>query len=126
MPTARRAPTIKGMKLLAALAVASLLAAGCGEVSPQRVPDVTGDRLDVAEDRLDDRGLHYETIGGGVFGVVVRSHWVVCDQEPAPGKLDTRIELLIPKTAHGKKITGSVTVTFNGVKTTKVFSARVP
>ena len=100
MPTAWRAPTIKGMKLLAALAVASLLAAGCGEVSPHRVPDVTGDRLDVAEDRLDDRGLRYETVGGGAFGVVVRSHWVVCEQEPDPGKLDTRVELYIERDCY--------------------------
>ena len=85
------------VKALAALAAAALLAAGCGHVSPRRVPDVTGERLDLAEDRLDDLGLRYETIGGGVFGIVVRSHWVVCDQEPAPGRVDTRVELYVER-----------------------------
>jgi hypothetical protein len=84
--------------LAAALAAASVLVAGCGgKVAPRRVPDVTGDRLDIAEDRLDDLGLRYDAIGGGVLGIVVRSHWVVCSQEPASGRRDTRVELYVER-----------------------------
>jgi hypothetical protein len=90
---------VKVAAFAAALAAASLLAAGCGggKVAPQRVPDVTGERLDIAEDRLDDLGLRYDAIGGGVLGIVVRSHWVVCSQEPAPGRRDTRVELYVER-----------------------------
>ena len=60
--------------------------AGCGGTAkPKPVPDVRGQRLDLAEDRLDVRGLDYEEIGGGNLGIVIRSHWWVCDQAPAPG-----------------------------------------
>jgi hypothetical protein len=33
---------------------------------------------------------------------------------------------IIPATAHGKTISGSITVTYKGVKTAKAFSARIP
>jgi hypothetical protein len=33
---------------------------------------------------------------------------------------------MIPATAHGKTISGSITVTYKGVKTAKAFSARIP
>ena len=66
-----------------------LVAAGCGFTSRARttvVPDVTGEPLDVAEDTLDAVGLNYQTVGGGAFGIIVRSHWTVCRQRPAPGR----------------------------------------
>ena len=70
---------------------------GCGQAEPRAVPDVRGERLDVAERRLDDAGLEYERVGGGTLGVVVRSNWEVCDQEPAPGRRATRVRLIVDR-----------------------------
>ena len=80
-------PTVHGMNKVAILAVPllALALAGCGSGTRARAPGVVGQRLDVAEDTLDAAGLRYETIGGGALGIVVRSHWTVCSQTPAPG-----------------------------------------
>jgi beta-lactam-binding protein with PASTA domain len=83
---------------MAALLVGlALLAAGCGEGRRQAVPDVRGERLDVAQERLDGLGLRYETIGGGTFGVVVRSHWTVCRQDPRPGVVTRSVRLIVDR-----------------------------
>jgi hypothetical protein len=81
-----------------ALILLALVLAGCGATpQPKRVPDVRGQRLDVAEARLDARGLQWEEVGGGVFGVVVRSHWYVEDQIPQPGKRATTVRLVVER-----------------------------
>ena len=87
------------MRAIAALALGCLLAlTGCaGHTSTRRVPDVTGDRLDLAEAQLDERGLGYEPVGGGIFGIVVRSNWVVCSQDPAAGRRATRVVLYVDR-----------------------------
>jgi hypothetical protein len=77
------------------LVVAGLLAGCGGSAEPVRVPDVRGQRLDVAEARLDARGLQWEEIGGGAFGVVVRSHWYVDEQIPRPGRKATTVRLIV-------------------------------
>jgi hypothetical protein len=82
--------------LLLLLGVA-VLGAGCGAGEPRAVPDVRGQRLDVAERRLDDAGLEYERVGGGAFGIVVRSNWHVCSQSPAPGAEATRVRLVVDR-----------------------------
>jgi hypothetical protein len=76
--------------------VLALVLAGCGS-TPQakRVPNVRGERLDLAEARLDARGLRWEEVGGGVFGVIVRSNWYVDEQIPAPGKRATTVRLIV-------------------------------
>jgi beta-lactam-binding protein with PASTA domain len=72
--------------------------AGCGGApEPRTVPDVRGERLDVAEEHLDSAGLAYEEVGGGTFGIVVRSRWRVCDQEPAPGRRATEVRLIVSR-----------------------------
>lgn len=81
---------------IACAAALLLTAAGCG-ASAHNVPDVTGDRLDVAQSRLDDNGLDYEVVGGGVLGVVVRSHWQVCEQNPPPGARAKSVELVVER-----------------------------
>lgn len=87
-------PTLKQI----ALAPIVALLAGCGgDADPQQVPDVRGQRLDVAEERLDRSGLEYEEIGGGTFGIVVRSKWRVCDQEPKPGRQATEVRLIVAR-----------------------------
>jgi hypothetical protein len=83
---------------ITALILLALILAGCGGTpQPTRVPDVRGQRLDVAEARLDARGLRWEEVGGGVFGVVVRSHWYVEDQIPLPGKRATTVRLVVER-----------------------------
>jgi len=78
--------------LIAALA----LLAGCGGTSdPKRVPNVRYERLDVAEARLDARGIGWEEVGGGTFGVIVRSNWYVREQIPKPGAKATSVRLVV-------------------------------
>ena len=80
-------------------AVAAVLAlAGCGPAKPTAVPDVVGQRLDIAQDTLDATGLRYTTIGGGTLGIVDRSHWIVCRQSPAPKALARAVTLLVART----------------------------
>jgi beta-lactam-binding protein with PASTA domain len=82
--------------LLPICGLALMLAAGCGNVVAP-VPDVAGQRLDVAEKTLEAAGLDYEVTGGGAFGVVVRSHWQVCFQHPAPGRRAASVELVVAR-----------------------------
>jgi hypothetical protein len=59
-----------------AIGVLSLAVAigGCGGGKTRpAVPDVVGQRLDVAESTVKDAGYEFEVIGGGTFGVVVES-----------------------------------------------------
>ncbi len=75
-----------------------VLAAGCGGTAePKRVPDVRGERLDIAEARLDARGLGWEEVGGGTFGVVVRSNWYVREQLPKPGRKASTVRLVVER-----------------------------
>jgi beta-lactam-binding protein with PASTA domain len=80
---------------IALLGVAAAVA-GCGP-GRHAAPDVRGKRLDVAQARLDAVGLRYDTVGGGTFGVVVRSHWFVCEQEPKPGKVTKTVRLIVAR-----------------------------
>lgn len=81
-----------------ALAAAVLALAGCGSAKPTAVPDVAGQRLDLAQDTLDAAGLRYTTIGGGALGIVVRSHWIVCRQSPAPKANARTVTLIVART----------------------------
>jgi beta-lactam-binding protein with PASTA domain len=58
--------------------------AGCGGATGP-VPDVTGDRLDVAKSELSDAGFDTEEIGGGTFGIINESNWTVCETDPPAG-----------------------------------------
>jgi hypothetical protein len=83
---------------LAALILVTALVAGCGGAGrPKRVPDVRGQRLDLAEARLEARGLRWEELGGGAFGVIVRSHWYVEEQLPRPGQRATTVRLVVER-----------------------------
>ena len=80
------------------LAAAALIVAGCGgRTEPKTVPDVTGVPLDAAEARLDARGIDYTIAGGGTFGVILRSRWQVCDQEPRAGRQASEITLVVER-----------------------------
>jgi hypothetical protein len=49
------------------------------------VPDVRGQPLDVAMERIARSGFDADVDGGGLFGIVVESNWTVAAQQPAPG-----------------------------------------
>jgi hypothetical protein len=51
------------------------------------VPDVTGERLDIAEDRVKRSGFLAERKGGGLFGVRIVSNWDVAQQDPPAGTM---------------------------------------
>ena len=82
----------------ALLIAAVALLAGCGSASePKRVPNVRYERLDVAEARLDARGIGWEEVGGGTLGVIVRSNWYVREQIPKPGAKATSVRLVVER-----------------------------
>ena len=81
-------------------AVLSLAACGDGRPEPHRVPDVREERLDIAEARLRDRGLEWEELGGGVLGILVRSNWQVCDQDPRPGTKARTVQLIVERDCY--------------------------
>jgi hypothetical protein len=76
-----------------------VVAAGCGSSSRRAapVPDVTLEPLNAAEDTLDAAGLGYRAVGGGAFGIVVRSHWTVCRQAPKPGTRAPSVTLYVAR-----------------------------
>jgi len=49
------------------------------------VPDLVGQRLDVAKDRLRRAGFDPDVHGGGLFGILRDSNWTVVTQDPGPG-----------------------------------------
>jgi hypothetical protein len=50
-----------------------------------RVPNFANVRLDAAKGQIHAQGWHVSVKGGGLFGVIVDSHWTVVAQKPAPG-----------------------------------------
>ena len=69
------------------------------------MPKLKGERLDVAEDLLNEKGLKHKEIGGGSFGVVDRSAWEVCETRPGAGKrTKTTVRLIVDRPGQcGKK-----------------------
>ena len=64
------------------------------------VPSLEGQPLDVAERRLTELGLHSNEVGGGLFGVLVPSDWVVCQTSPAADtsvRRGSTVQLLIDR-----------------------------
>src|SRR5262245_60739783 len=88
------------IRLAAASLAVGLLASGCAGTRARRVPDVTGERLDVAEELLDGAGVRYEAVGGGVFGVIVRSRWIVCRQLPRAGATASSVRLVVARSCE--------------------------
>jgi hypothetical protein len=50
-----------------------------------QVPDFTNVRLDVAKSQIHAQQWHVKVKGGGLFGVLVDSHWTVVAQDPKAG-----------------------------------------
>ena len=70
-----------------AVFVITLLVAGCSEGAAVTMPDVVGKGLDVAISDVKRAGIdeEVEVLGGGMFGVVDETNWIVCHQEPQNG-----------------------------------------
>ncbi|WP_181036352.1 PASTA domain-containing protein [Arthrobacter sp. B1805] len=64
-----------------------LVITSCSNESPVTMPDVVGKTLDVAISDVERAGISDEVdvLGGGMFGIVDESNWIVCSQEPATG-----------------------------------------
>ena len=72
------------MKRISSLLSVAAVVVGCGAPN-QPVPDVVGERLDVAASEVSDAGYDTEALGGGTFGIVDESNWTVCETRPAAG-----------------------------------------
>ncbi len=85
------AAAIEAPKLSRSHRTATLADSG-GAATPSgvTVPALTGQRLDLAEQRLDDLGLNYTEEGGGLFGVIIPSDWNVCSTSPGEGSVVNR------------------------------------
>ena len=73
---------------------------GCGSDEAAVMPDVTGLQLDVALSDIERAGFtdEVDVLGGGMFGVVDESNWVVCEQEPGAGQsLNTAPRLTVDR-----------------------------
>jgi hypothetical protein len=63
----------------------------------RHVGSYVGQRLDVAESDAEEAGISVKVLGGGTFGVVVPSHWTVCEQEPSSGTTTNRVKLIVAR-----------------------------
>lgn len=93
-PTTRRASAPKTKPAKATPVASSSPAGGDGGAT---VPgDVMNKRLDQVENELDAHGIGYQTVGGGVFGIVVKADWGVCDTKPDVGEpVDGPVRLIV-------------------------------
>jgi beta-lactam-binding protein with PASTA domain len=80
------------------------------------VPDVSGDRLDVAKTKMDDAGYKTEEVGGGAFGVVVESNWTVCETDPPAGtSAEGKVRLVIDRSCAASADSDSSGAASSGV-----------
>jgi Domain of unknown function (DUF4839)/PASTA domain len=73
--------------VIVAIAAAAMSVTGCSGGDAVMMPDVVGKRLDVAISDVKRAGIEDEVdvVGGGLFGVLDKSNWTVCSQDPASG-----------------------------------------
>jgi hypothetical protein len=93
----------------------ALVLAGCGgstTTAAEVTPKVLGERLDVAKSDLRSAGLSekdIEVVGGGTFGVVDESKWIVCEQRPEPGVAGDGKARLVVDRSCGEPAPGATT-----------------
>lgn len=76
---------VRGVALVVMVAVVGLSA--CGSDEDPVMPNVVGKKLDLAKSDIERAGFDrdVEVVGGGLFGVLDESNWVVCGQTPTAG-----------------------------------------
>jgi hypothetical protein len=75
--------------ILATCLVAIVLVTGVATASSgRRVPaGLTNRSLKVVEAKLDADGIGFKTVGGGIFGIILKGDWGVCETIPAAGQV---------------------------------------
>jgi hypothetical protein len=66
----------------------------------RQMPNVLSQRLDVAKTHLGDAGYldsEIQIVGGGTFGVINSSAWVVCSQEPKAGSITENPRVIVAR-----------------------------
>jgi hypothetical protein len=76
-----------------------LVLTACGSGEPAVMPDVVGSQLDVAKSDIERAGFSedVEVVGGGLFGVLDDTNWVVCEQQPAVGRAVSKPRLVVDR-----------------------------
>jgi flagellar biosynthesis GTPase FlhF len=67
------------------------------------VPNVDNVALPRAEQEVTSKGLTVKIVGGGLFGVVIKSDWTVCSTKPPPGasvQSGARVELVVERSCE--------------------------
>ncbi|MDP2013152.1 MAG: PASTA domain-containing protein, partial [Actinomycetota bacterium] len=80
--------------------IALLLVAACSSSTAAFMPNVQGQRLDLAYSDLAAAGVDKEAIeivGGGTFGVIDESNWTVCQQAPSAGEALASVRLVVDR-----------------------------
>lgn len=72
---------------------------GCASGEPSVMPELTGKQLDVAKSDIEraGHGGEVEIVGGGLFGVVDDSNWIVCEQSPVAGAVISNPRLVVDR-----------------------------
>ena len=86
--------------LRAAVALIVLLGLfGCGGDKPPVMPSVLGLKLDTALSDIEPAGFsnQVEVLGGGLLGIIDKSNWTVCEQEPAAGQVVEKPRLTVDR-----------------------------
>jgi hypothetical protein len=90
------------------IAVAILLGVGgCGSETKSAMPDVTGKKLNVAESVIEDAGFDdaIKVDGGGMLGIVDKSNWEVCSQQPKAGSsISGAPQLVVERSCDGGRV----------------------
>ncbi|MGO4192997.1 DUF4839 domain-containing protein [Arthrobacter sp. YAF17] len=97
---------MRRLVVTSAVFTVALLVAGCSGEAAVTMPDVVGKGLDVAISDVKRAGIddEVEVLGGGMFGVVDKSNWKVCSQEPQIGaKVSTAPRLTVDRTCDNAK-----------------------
>lgn len=93
---------MRALRLALALVIIIGLA-GCGSTR-KVMPSVVGLKLDTALSDIERAGVKdtVEVLGGGLFGILDKSNWQVCDQEPAAGAVVTVVpRVTVERTCSG-------------------------
>jgi hypothetical protein len=79
--------TTRLLRIVLATTLALAIAASAAQAKTRKVPKgLVGHKLNVVENKLDADAIGYKTVGGGIFGIIVKSDWGVCATIPAAGK----------------------------------------